>query len=621
MTDALNTEGDFAYKYPPFETFLSTDADPPTDDDRNWDLVCVKVTRSAGSALDFAQYQWGLTAPLENRTQPAEFTRMIETRLQDGSPVLFRGDYVFEEHEINPRSESLTAQGQLRSYHFGSTFDGMPHWNPETEVNVKVHEGPIFNPTVDERVLPNRSLKEVSDVIDALIWVDAESVQTTAGQTYHDTTPLKWDLKQAVYTMCWLCNPDEEHIRNPTLTELEVLEDAPEIRNLRLPLGQYLPAYLDALLQPLGYNWFIKLETETVEEVEVTTLVIRCFKRGAGPEKELKLQPVGEMFDPAESNCNQLMIANRIGDSVNEVEVLGDFATYEITIPLFRGWLATHDSLNNSDLDKNEGTDYPAHKGVWRDWVANEGGDYTDTRTEITGPPDFSDVFGTHFPRRRQAAEPLTYLSAATFERHQVLVEYSTDSGTSWAKMSDEEASSVSLLPGQIGIRFTGDKPPTVLQDAGESARVRITCTVRADHRIRGFAPRRTSAVNGRVVRQTIMAEQRFKLRERQSTGAFASVLSGAADERDDTDDIQTYAEKLRNQYETAEIAANFSLPGIHLDYEIGDLITKVAGRELSLNMASPTGDARYPQITSVTWEMTEDGPFTRIAVDRGQSS
>jgi hypothetical protein len=90
-----------------------------------------------------------------------------------------------------------------------------------------------------------------------------------------------------------------------------------------------------------------------------------------------------------------------------------------------------------------------------------------------------------------------------------------------------------------------------------------------------------------------------------------------AADERDDAADALTYAERIRDQNHFADVSCEFRLPGWHTDYEIGDLLTKIAGREISLN-AAPTGYTRYVQIVERRWEMGSGGPSTVLIVDRG---
>lgn len=126
--------------------------------------------------------------------------------------------------------------------------------------------------------------------------------------------------------------------------------------------------------------------------------------------------------------------------------------------------------------------------------------------------------------------------------------------------------------------------------------------------------------MNARVNEQVILAPEKFQRRWRQSSGAYASVLTGSADERNDSTAIESYAEKIRDQNHYAEIDCEFRLPGWHKEYKIGDLITKVEGREISLDSAPSTAPTRrYVQIVERRFEMsTTGGPSTVLIVDRG---
>ena len=64
-------------------------------------------------------------------------------------------------------------------------------------------------------------------------------------------------------------------------------------------------------------------------------------------------------------------------------------------------------------------------------------------------------------------------------------------------------------------------------------------------------------------------------------------------------------------------LSCEFTLPGIHLEYEIGDLITAINGRAISLDAASVTAAAnRYPQV--IQREFTyAGGPKTILTLDR----
>ena len=83
-TDVLNTAGSLAYQFPEMKVYIgSGDAAPPDSSPTVFtNVYCSRVVQSAsGSRLDYAELTWALTDHLINRTQPANFARMIDVRL------------------------------------------------------------------------------------------------------------------------------------------------------------------------------------------------------------------------------------------------------------------------------------------------------------------------------------------------------------------------------------------------------------------------------------------------------------------------------------------------------------------------------------------------------------
>jgi hypothetical protein len=75
---------------------------------------------------------------------------------------------------------------------------------------------------------------------------------------------------------------------------------------------------------------------------------------------------------------------------------------------------------------------------------------------------------------------------------------------------------------------------------------------------------------------------------------------------RDDTDAANAHAYQLRDRYEMPPLAGSVSLPGIALAYDVGDRISLVSGRNISLqtNIGTAQGEAPvYPWIVSLSWD------------------
>ncbi len=655
MADILNTNNETFYEFPNWLLLLGTkqadalapegepegvEEENPNPDQLNdingleIGLVAKRVVKSAGGQqMDYADLDWVLKGHLVDRDQPAQFAQSMQIFVPDTQPNpndinqldentrVFWGEYVQEAESCGEDGESLTAQAQVRPYHYGKPFEGQVWHDPTAGENVTTGFGPVFNPRIDGQILPNMGELTFSDST-AKIWMPPEGARTSSAEDVALQGPELWTLKEAVRSMVQACYVAEQPVQIISDTELNRLDNAPDLLNISLPAGKYLPYYLDALLQPLGYNWC--LDHDQLHDYGPT---IRIIKRGVGDEVTVKLQRPGETLSVADTQAEQYAIARRIGDSPNAVRIEGALQRREVTFPLWPAWAESDDALAVSALKKQDGSSYAAHQHAHRKWVAGESGDYYDLRSDdlTADVPSFDDVFDVWVPHRMKAEEPLTYLADGTTDPHghPILVEYSTDAGTSWAPITDEIAGNMLLLPDELGILFNSDEPPEDLRDSGgetiDDIRLRMTCTLTGCSRIVGEAERQGTAVNSRDNKLTLQMAERFLDQQVVKSGTYASQLySGAAgaEEQDDSTEIQTYAETLRDQYETAEIACTIRLAGFH-DYKIGDLITKVEGREIGLNEASAEGTARYPQITQIV-ETLEGGPHTELRCDRG---
>lgn len=621
--DAINTTDALFQQYDEMTVLLGPEAGTaPGPGDEFENVYCSLVVQSAGSRLDFANLTWRINESLENREQPASFARMVQVELPDVDDTrLHLGDYVSEGFRIDQGGEYLTATSQLRPYHFGVPVTGYRVWDAIDDVQRMIADHVVFNPTVDEKTVFNRSNKARSETLgdgfSGYLWTHPELADAAVGETYQGQTRNEWTLYEAVQALCELLNPDQEFIKRPLTVDLDVLNDAPPLRNVIIEMGTYLPAALDKILVPLGYNHWIDYTQPDPQIV--------FFKIGAGEEKELLFPATGSVLDPAEANVNQLAVTNSIGDALNEVTVYGDFEEAEITINLYPAWPSTADSIDEEDLAK-DGSEYPSNVTAWRLWIANEAGDL-DPATSRLGQtptvPDFGDIFVIATPHRRVMGEPLTYQTQDDVgdnrqQRRPIFVEYSIDGGTTY--LAAEDSWTIKLCPDQIGLYFDGKSIPSELYQAGSDARLRVTGTIKGDYRVRGYAAKQAWAVNARTNALVLFMPEKFQKRFRHTSGSFASLMTGAADTKDDGTEAEDYAEKIRDQNHYADVDCEFRLPGWHKEYKIGDLITKVAGREISLDSAPDTAPTqRYVQIVERRFEMSPTGgPSTVLIVDRG---
>lgn len=632
-TNALNPTGELFFRYPRLLVRLSPDGNPPKlDSEVTSEILCRRVVQSAGGAtLDHTKIEWRSPYPLINRQQPTSFARMVDVTLPDfqpGPPIvdttgtrLHVGDYV-QETEAVGKDEKLTAEIQTRSYHFGDVFKGQRQFSPITGNDLETNHAPSFNPMVDGRILPNKSkTKKRDDGKDAFVFINPVSVLTAKAKTTAQHEPELWNLADAVLAVCFACNTDEEFIQNPLRSDLDTLFGAnpPVLSDVRLPNGKHLPFLLDRLLVPLGYNWFVNYDTQFLASngKQYFPPDIKLFKIGDGPKKKLYFQPPGQVMNMTDTNIDSYRVSRNIGDSINAVRVVGGMEKVELTIPLNRTWPISDDSLTAADLSKETGSSYGANKTVWRLWSANLAGDYTAVRPGLTAP-DLSSYFESYIPHRREIEAPFTWLDDTNKTSYpQVLVEWSLDGGTTWV----EAEGSIQLSESDVEILFDDDEPPAALINAGPDAQMRITGVVSGDSALTYTAPATAGAVNDRTSTDVIYAPQKFRKHTRGTGGLYASELTGPVNDQDDTTAIQDYATKLRDDQGYADLDCEMTMPGVHLQYEIGDVITEIEGREINLNAASAfSGNKFYPQVIRRTIAYQPE-PVTILKLSRPQPS
>lgn len=701
MTDLMNwADDEFAFRYPTWATRVSTATDtgyfgaetqsipPSLKSDIVTNLKPVRVSITAGGQqLDYADFVWHITAPLVNRGyQPASFTKMVDvvfpteiTGYDDPDEGwidttlpnrrAFGGDYNDELESVDA-TESLTGRAEFRPYLYGKAFDGPKVYSSSLVGSVAlVGEDAVFNPMVDGAIHGN---KYPTDSIAR--WADPEWGKTPASIA-RNSEPVKWTLINVIKVMCEMCNDDEMFVKNPVLNpDSPIWADSPEIRDLQLATGQYLPQYLDQILHPLGYNWFLEhdngFEVFDANHLAFQKPQIVIFRKGVagydnttsldGTSANLKFQAPGSSLDLSESNVNEYEIHRRIGDAVTGVRIFGDKLRAEVTLPLYPCWKAEKDALTGADLSIKEGAEYAANKHVHRLWCANEGNDYFELRADpdpypIGEAPDLDEIFKMDVPgsdfihttclkRRRVLDDPLTFQGGNLNERvrRKVLLEYRESPDSSWVEISSK-VGSWDLLGDQIGIMFVDDEPPADIMAAFASGdmEMRITGTIASDHYLHNVVENTdseygdyyvTGGVQGRLNMLTMRMPDRYRhwfvvgcedpddrnLEDHPFKSALLDDPAGA-DVYDDRAALATYAAQIIKPMLHAEIDGTFLIPGFSLEYRIGMLIEEIEGRSIMLSAATSESGNAFMQITGIQWELNdEDGPQTRLIVDRG---
>lgn len=642
-----------------FAVRLSDGDDQPDDTDETKEYRVESIKRSAGGQrLDTAEFTFATEKIISDIKTPVDYRKKVDVIAaaaakddEETAPpadVVFRGEMGVASLTLDDRGQQVAkATARTEQWHFGAPLVG---WRFKTvddasqTVYRTIEDDVRFNPEIDRRILNNRSNWYIE--LDAATgsrwytWIDPESVRTTGAQTILDQSAEEWTLAQAVMSLCYLLNPDQEYIKNPDFQALaKVFDAAPVLRDWTIPRGVYLPEALDKLLVPHGYLWFVRysIGKNSSDEDEVQRR-ITVFKRGAGTEKTVLLPAEGEARENNKANVAAVSCEWNIAEAFNIVQAYGSHLEVEGTFPLQRAWVATDDSLTADGLAKSTDptTDLPSQyekkPDVWRKWVLNEVGDYTATRTGNTtfdvnaildraaGEGALRPLGSNNISRRRKFYAPLT--KRPDDGRRDVLVEYFVpadayaDVGTPaytgyWKDVLSLTNGHYQVLERECGILFTGQKPPEQLIALGADAQLRITACLRSDQRLSYTTSRAATSPNaediklvvdlsGRFHKRTRITDSGATYKSRYSELALITPLS-TADTADDTTALETYAIKLRDQEQSARVSPQVTLEGYHPEYEIGDLVKEVEGRGLSFNSnAATNATKRYPQITGI---------------------
>lgn len=628
--------------------------DAPTASDEADYLSVLKIaTTSGGSRVDTITLRYDLAKAgkrLVDTTVPIKYKRQIEIRRldADGEPTIVAawGFIASQTQILDQSTEALTIEARLDRHAFGVPLTTVPFNDPdELNQSLDVDTAWIFNPDIDDKIEPNRSNTQAEeDYGEHFFFLDPESVRTDSAIEQQGAARYPWTLTEAVMTLCWHLNRDEEWIANPKREELQqIFDDADEeeesgykpeaeqlIRNHRMTVGKFLPECLDDLLRPYGFGWYLehKLDDQTPK---VRQTSFKFYKRGTGPKVSLRLQRPGETIDATKTNVGNLTIDYNVVELANRITVKGHAVQREGTFPLLLGWPTDENDIDLAALERGQ-PDADAHPHAYRKFVLNEAGDYNDINDlqTLVDPLDLSDLFDEAFIKRRRKLLPCisTHPHADDPDSYRIYVQWwdetAEDAATAdweilgWQPPADDPGwtkvkTPFSVLEKEAGILFESPLPPeelhALITDPDRNKLfLRVTATLEGDSRISHTVERRTSSPNGRDLELVLDMPNKFFDRRLMRIGPLASVLNGAPrtgdpDEKDDTNKIEQYAEEVQKTEDCAEVSVSVTLDGCdHPEYAIGKLIDKVDGRNLSLDANKPDeGEPRRLQIVGIT--------------------
>lgn len=626
-----------------FITLLGpTDGTAPTLENEVTDLELLGFSVSAGgSRVDSARFRFNLAKAgrrLQDTAAPIGYHRQIELRRldEDGKPTIIAmwGFVAGISEAIEGAAEGIEVDVRLDPYVFGKPLTATKIWNVAASAGFEprdVHWPFVFNPLIDGVIEGNRSGHREDaddDPPGPYVFVSPEAIRTGAARVtaQENETGSKWTLSEAVHRLCWSCNPDETFIKNPSLDEIKSAMEGEadvELKNVRLEFGDYLPANLDALLRPHGFGWSLKHELVDdqdapppeagEEQPKKRETTITFYERGKGLPAELLMARVGKQITVDNTNVSSYRRSVMLADLANRVVARGGEKLYEGTFPLTPGWPSADDTraLGELALTATVGSDRPA---VGRKYVINCAGDYCEpTREGVTDAYDFGTVLPGTWALVRRRLRPCISRQQDTDDARSYgyLVEWwdreaedaadpdvATDPG--WRRVRE----GYQVLEHEAGIYF--HEPPgrlwqLVQEDAAETPpagvthpglHLRITATVAADERLEAVATRTAESANGETLTLYLDLADQFHFRKVDADSVLHDKPN--PDEVDDQERLQTYANKVRDLEQAADVSCSIVMPGVdHAELAIGMLLDRVDGRNLTLTANNPDAEEK----------------------------
>lgn len=354
--------------------------------------------------------------------------------------------------------------------------------------------------------------------------------------------------------------------------------------------------------------------------------------------KTLKMQEPNSVLDPGKTNLGSLKLARDTADIANAIIVDTAPTRYEVSVILAPGFTPdSADPPNKDSFRRSKMSD--ANKDKYRLYIFDECGDgHWDVANSTTStlPGDFGEKLSTdnEWARRYRPARPklLTKDARGRLQSAQLWVstDYAGKACEPWNKLGTWQkiSSSWRLLEDRLGIYFDVEDVEEIncgspgSQTKGGMIRgitasanpdptvykkfyLRLDCVIEGDDDCNGIAIRRPSSTTEYTTTRIIDARDHFwKEMKHESSPNYTGSDAKNQVVRDDTDKAQDYAEAVQRANEYAKFAGTATIPRFTTAYSVGDRISKIDGRNMSLksNAGEKEEAPRYPAVIGLDW-------------------
>lgn len=456
-----------------------------------------------------------------------------------------------------------------------------------------------------------------------------------------DNPSFEWTLRDAVRYVCVLGN-DEAFIANPSKADFDSLPTF-VLPRTELPVGKHLPDYLDDLLKPYGWDWY----------VDPVGPSIRFAKWGVGPEIKALYAKVGADADFKTTNLSNVEAGYSISQSVNKIHAKGGRVLLEVTAELYRVGQDKWVWNEGADYDQSTFFQYHSEEDLQ---VAISEDDVIAPQPDSIAPPSFFGLFGASgfakmIQRRRRFLPTITVIGPVGIYggAGQTLIdtrpigpnggydievldfgqEEAAEGQEEWInidELDDPMWRHVRVLEDECGIVFDrgrdvdGDDPNESARnyffEALDGARVRITATIELDFCVQSVIERsnKNGSPSVSVNDHTWVwwDEKRWPCRMRMTDGRFASKYAANTYHAETPSPDQIVADMKRQSREilerldAAKVNGSIVFKGFDGEIPLGGVVKKIEGREFSFATRHGKDTPLYPQVVALHYDAQE---------------
>jgi len=386
------------------------------------------------------------------------------------------------------------------------------------------------------------------------------------------TGAVAWTLDEAVaYLLSEHGASDDVDVPSPG--EVRAAVDALVIRDVLLEGQTFLDA-LDALLELAGGRIVVTAEPHATG----LSRRLEIWYPGRAPAVWFAHQPPGQPYSPTATNFAALDARMRFDAAPRRYVARGDRKVYESTFDLVAGWddaLATYDP---DDFSPSSNPDFDTIRDVFRKWVLNEAGEYSESPYNRGPAPDLSALFeGVPYVRRHRRLLPC--LSRDPLGRsHGVYAEVSLDDGDTWERMN----LGVRVLKDECGLYLTDDPLPAryVAAAMRGDVHVRVTAAIESDAVLAVEYPAEASIdLPGRTRHLNVPAGYRY--RRVAPTSRFYG--QAGADEANDSAKLEDLVRAAYLADRRTPAPTRIEVPYLAMGRRVGQRVLGIRGRRLDL--------------------------------------